>query len=169
MSAGLQQRAPENITISGIVRDYSEAPINAIKVSVYRNTGLVEHAYTNESGRYEVTIPSGEPVTILFDTHPTLTNAREWHPSVVANLSAQQSLVLDRHLVGVGNTGGDVADVDALAGYQFAALFIDRDPGSIHDLYSGSAADRISELKLPVIVLQKVWADIKEFFFERRT
>jgi hypothetical protein len=83
-----QQRVPENISISGTVEDYDGVPINMIKVSIYRNTDFVEKAYTNESGRYEINIPASNPVTVWFDTHPTLNQADGWHPSVVSNLSA---------------------------------------------------------------------------------
>jgi hypothetical protein len=156
-----------SITISGVVRDYDGVPIHVIKVSVYRDTVFVEKTFTDESGRYMVTIPSGDPVTIWFDTHPTLNEADRWHPSVVSSLSAQKSLVLDRHLVKVGETGGESADVDALAAYQFAAMFIQRDRGSIDDLYPALAARRMSQLKVPTQVLQRAHSDVMEFFRSR--
>lgn len=165
MSAG--SSAVGTITISGSVSDYGGAPINAIKVSVYRNTAFVDKAYTDGSGHYDVAVSQGEPVTVWFDTHPTLTNSREWHPSVVASLNAQQSFVLDRRLVRVGETGGDSADVDVLAAYQFATMFIEFDPGSTYSLYPASAAERISRLKLPTDVLRKIHSHVAEFFESR--
>ncbi len=162
MTAG-QQHAPSTITISGTVRDFRQAPIFMIKVSAYRETDFLEKAYSDESGRYDLTIPSGELITIWFDTHPTLTNSREWHPSVIANLGAQQSFVLDRRLVKVGETGGTSADVDAFTAYQFAALFVGHDRGSVDDQYPRSAADRLRRLKVPS-ALQNAHADLARYF-----
>jgi hypothetical protein len=156
-----------DITVSGVVRDYDGVPIHVIKVSIYRDTDFVEKAYTDESGRYMMTIPSGDPVTIWFDTHPTLNQADIWHPSVVSSLSAQKSLVLDRHLVKVGYTSGASADLDALVAYQFAAMFIQRDRGYIDDLYPAIAVRRMSQLKVPTQVLQRTRSDVMEFFRSR--
>ncbi|MBM6583136.1 carboxypeptidase regulatory-like domain-containing protein [Microvirga sp. BT689] len=168
MSSGVvQQHASADITISGVVRDYEGSPINAIKVSVYRDTDFVEKAFSDENGRYEVSISPGKPVIVWFDTHPTLIDADKWHPSVVSSVSTQASVSLDRSLGRVGHSHGVGADLDALAAYQFAAMFIEHDPGSIFDLYPALAQQRMSQLKVPTQILQKVHTDIVKFFQAR--
>ena len=78
----------EEITISGQVRGYDRAPIHMIQVTVYRDMQLVDHVYTDEEGKCRVSVPADEPITVHFDVHWSLTNAREWHPSVVAKIDA---------------------------------------------------------------------------------
>jgi hypothetical protein len=105
----------ENITISGQLRSYDQTPIYMIKVTVYRDRHFIHHGYTNEEGRYEVSVPMGEPISVRFDTHHSLTNARDWHPSVVANVDATHDIVLNRFLFRVGtDEGGQTGFVDAL-------------------------------------------------------
>ena len=96
----------EGISIYGQVRSYESAPIFMIKVSVYRDTKLLSHEYTNNDGRYWVRVPAGESITIRFDTHPTLNNSRGWHPSVIARLEAGKDIMLDCLIVKVGASGG---------------------------------------------------------------
>jgi hypothetical protein len=79
------------ISIRGQVRNYDGSPIFMIKVSVYRGARLAEHGYTDDEGYYSLSLPAGEPVTVRFDTHPTLNNSRMWHPSVIANLEDQRN------------------------------------------------------------------------------
>jgi hypothetical protein len=75
--------------------------------------------------------------------------------------------VLDRHLAKVGETSGASADLDALVAYQFAAMFIQHDPGSIFDRYPALAERRMSQLKAPTEVLQRVYSDVMEIFRSR--
>lgn len=120
----------ENITISGQLRSYDQTPIYMIKVTVCRDRHFVCHGYTNEEGRYEVSVPIGEPITVRFDTHYSLTNARDWHPSVVANVDATHDIVLNRFLFRVGtDAGGRTGFVDALAAER---LLLDKS-GTIRD------------------------------------
>ena len=62
----------EDISIRGQVRSREGAPIFMIKISVYRDTDLLAHDYTDNDGRYSIQVPAGEPMTVRFDTHPTL-------------------------------------------------------------------------------------------------
>jgi hypothetical protein len=151
----------ENITISGQVRDYDQRPIQTIIVDVYRDAGLVGHGRTDGEGKYEVTVPRGAPITVRFDTNPTITNAREWHPSVVASIDAQHDIVLDRFLMRVGEGRSETAAIDALTAYQFCAFWTDID---LHQLYAEYAADRIQAMKLITPVLQDVQQKLVEHF-----
>src|ERR671939_1992323 len=99
----------EDISIYGQVRSHEGAPIFMIKISVYRDTDLIAHGYTDNDGRYSITVPAGGPITVRFDTHPTVTNSRDWHPSVVASLEAGGDVMLDCLLVKVGTNGGGAA------------------------------------------------------------
>jgi hypothetical protein len=137
----------EDISVYGQVRSRESAPIFMIKVSVYRDTKLLAHGYTGNDGRYSVSVPAGEPVTVRFDTHPTLNNSRDWHPSVIASLEAGKDIVLDCLLVKVGTTGGEAADLNALAAYEFSAMWTARGVDSGSDEYGKEAAARLSEMK----------------------
>ena len=127
-----------------------------IKVSVYRDTKLLADTYTDNDGRYSVSVPAGEPITVEFDTHPTLNNSRDWHPSVIASLEAGKDITLDRLLVKIGTTAGEAADVDALAAYEFAAVWTARRVDTGSDEYGKEAAARLSEMKFTDDVLLEI-------------
>jgi hypothetical protein len=125
-------------------------------VSVYRNTELLEHDHTGNDGRYWISIPAGAPITIRFDTHPTLNNSRDWHPSVIASLEAGENIALDCLLVKVGTTEGGAADVDALAAYQFTAMWTARGVDSGSAEYGKGAAARLAQMKFTDDVLLEI-------------
>jgi hypothetical protein len=142
------------ISIRGEVRSYNGAPLSRIEVSVYRNAELITHGYTNDEGNYAISLSAGEPITVRFDTHWSLTNSREWHSSVVANLEAGSDILLNRSLVHVGGTEGETADIDALVAYQFAVMWIyAREVDSASEQYATDAAFRLSQLKFTADVL----------------
>ncbi|MFF4605156.1 carboxypeptidase regulatory-like domain-containing protein [Streptomyces sp. NPDC001339] len=132
-------------------------PIAMIKVSVYRDRNLMGKAYTNDEGRYTVELPKNELVTVRFDTHHSLTNAEEWHPSVVANVISDDDSPLDRYLLKSGHGAGPESAVDALSGYLFAAAWEDAD-------YARTAASRLSRLKQTSKVLQEIQQTLQEHF-----
>ena len=140
------------ISIRGQVRSHNGSPISMIKVSVYRGDEFIAKEYSNDAGHYAISLAAGEPVTVRFDTHWSLTNAKEWHPSVVANLDAGKDILLDRSLVKVGTSGGEMADVDALTAYEFITVWIADEA----EPYRKYAADRLSQLKMPNYVLSEV-------------
>jgi hypothetical protein len=149
----------DNMSISGQVRSYNAGtPIFMIKVSVYRepHMTLIEKTYTGEDGKYTISIPTGEPITVSFDTHPTLNNSRHWHPSVIANLEAGESISLDRLLLQVGTTGGLAPDIDALVAYEFSAALIAERKLDEPEQYGKEAVARLSELKIPSVVLEPI-------------
>jgi hypothetical protein len=92
-----------------------------IEVTVYRDTRFVAKVYTNEEGTYEVSVPTGEPMTVRFHTHWSLNNAREWHPSVMANTEATKDIVLDRLPMRMGMGDSETTAIGALTAYQFCA------------------------------------------------
>ena len=153
-----------DISVYGQVQDHSGNPIFLIKVSVYRENTLVANDYTGEDGKYLLTMPAGEPIAVRFDTHPTVNNSRDWHPSVVTGLRADKDIVLDRMLVGVGNTGGEAADIDALAAYQFAAFWTSRGLDSGSEEYGKEAAARLGQMKFTIDVLLAVQRTLIEHF-----
>jgi len=132
-----------------------------IKVSVYRDTRLVDYGYTNEAGKYEVSVPTGAPITVCFDTHWSLNNARDWHPSVVANMEATKDIVLDRFLMRVGMGDSETAAMDALAAYQFCATWTAREPNRAYAEY---AALRVSQMKFVTEVLGDVQRTLEKHF-----
>ena len=154
----------EDISISGKVQGYDghdRKPIHMIKVAIYRDRQLVDRVYTDEEGWYMVSVPAGEPITVCFDTHASLTNAREWHPSVVANVDATQDVLLDRVLMRVGTISSETAAIDALAAYQFCAMWADADP---HRGYAEHAAARLAMMKFTVGVLLDICNRLQEHF-----
>jgi hypothetical protein len=132
-----------------------------IKVVAYRDLHEVDRAYTNHDGRFDLDIPAGSPVTVRFDTHETLTNAREWHPSVVANQPAEERTRLDRMLIPVGQDADQESFVDALCGYQFALLWA---RGEVEEDFGQSAAARLSTLKIVNPLLNEVRNRLEEAF-----
>jgi hypothetical protein len=154
----------QDITVSGRVTDLAEKAVPLIKVSVYRDGHLLSHGFTNEAGQYEVRLSAGSPVTVLFDTHSTLNNSGKWHPSLLANMAAKTAILLNRSLVPVGFTGGWVADVDALFGYQFVAAIIESAPKADRAGPARTALERIQQLKLSGEVLGPMIQSLKAFF-----
>jgi hypothetical protein len=143
-------------SIYGQVRSYDGTPIEMIKVSCYRDSRLVEHGYTEGDGRYLISVPAGEPMAVRFDTHPTVNNSRQWHPSVIAHLEVGKDTPLDRRLVKVGTSAGIVADIDALAAYQFAAMWTAASVDPESEAYSKEAAARLLEMKFTEDVLGEI-------------
>jgi hypothetical protein len=145
-----------DFSIHGQVRSYELAPIFMIKVSVYRDMRLVEHGFTDEEGRYRISVPAGEPIAVRFDTHPTLNNSRQWHPSVIAHLEGGKDIPLDRLLIEVGTTAGVAPDIDALAAYEFAAMWTAAKVDSGSEDYGKEAAARLSMMKFTEDVLRQI-------------
>jgi hypothetical protein len=72
----------------------------------------------------------GEQNTVRFDTHYSLTNAGDRHPSVVANVDATHDIALNRFLFRVGtDEGGQTGFVDALTAER---LLLDKS-GTLRD------------------------------------
>ena len=133
-----------------------------IRVTVYRDFEL-KHEYTNEEGKYSISVPPGAPITMRFDTHYSLTNARTWHPSVVANVDTEQDVMLNRFLLEVGQYGPDMVVIDALAAYQFSAVWNAAHPNRE---YAEHAAARLGMMKVPS-VLSSVYTMIRDHFTEQ--
>ena len=99
-----------------------------------------------------MSVAKGKPITIRFDTHYSLNKAKEWHPSVVANVSAMKDVAVDRVLLRVGHGDGFTTFIDALSGYEFGAFCEEREP---NQAYAQSAAERLGPMKLPISILQE--------------
>ena len=156
----------EDITISGQLRSYDQKPIFMIRVTVYRDEHFVDHGFTNEEGRCKVSVLIGEPITVRFDTHYSLTNARDWHPSVVANVDATHDIVLNRFLLRVGtDEGGQTGFVDALTAYQFCAMWT---AGGLEPEYAESALNRLGPFKLTTRALEDIRQVLIEHFSKQK-
>jgi hypothetical protein len=151
----------ENISISGQVKDFQEQPISNIKVTIYRDDREIDHVFTDEKGKYDISIAKGDLITIRFDTHPTLVNAKDWHPSVVANLEAKQDISLNRFLLQAGQGFDQVTFIDALAAYEFSA-FWEKNNSS----YAETVLLRMGMMKLVSPVLQRIHRELEDFFRE---
>lgn len=154
----------EEITISGQVCDYDRMPIHMIQVTVYRDRQFVKRVYTNEEGKYSVSVPLGEPITVRFDVHWSLTNAKEWHPSVIANIDAKQDISLDRLLMRVGTGVSETAAIDALAAYQFCAMWAETD---VEPTYAEYAHSRLAMMKVVTEVLQEFQVKLQKHFLQQ--
>jgi hypothetical protein len=158
---------PENVSISGQVKGYDGKPVQMIRVTVYRDrdpASEVQREYTDEQGNYQITAPAGGPVTLRFDTHYSLTNAREWHPSVVANVEIDRDLILNRILLKVGQDGPYLATTDALAAYQFCAVWNHATPNRA---YAEHAAARLGMIKFTTPGLSEIARRLAELFREQ--
>lgn len=143
-------------------------PIFMIKVSVYRpDLTLIDHAYTDNDGYYSVEVPAGESVSVRFDTHRTLNNARSWQPSLVTNVIAADDAPLDRYLVPAGHFADTTTGVDVLGGFLLAAASGDADrEGAAEDGYASSAVARLSRIKQNSQVLQEVQQTLLRYFMD---
>jgi hypothetical protein len=148
----------ENIKIFGQVRGFDFKPIMTIKVTVYSDQEELNHVFTDAQGRYSIAGPAGQALTIRFDTHHSITNSREWHPSVVANIEANKDTSLDRFLMRVGFVESETAAVDALAAYQFAAMW-----GAERE-YAESAGARLGQIKFTTRTLVEISTKLRDHF-----
>jgi hypothetical protein len=156
----------EKVTIHGIVSDASRTPIAMIRVLAIQGGCEVEREYTSDDGSYSFEVPKGL-TTLSFDTHGTLTNARDWHPSVVANIDTNVEgmyLRCDRVLMKVGTAESDAACVDAMAGYMFSLMWTARLPDRA---YAEAAAARLSSMKMPSPELDEFCNQLRDLFAKR--
>src|SRR5215831_3839069 len=156
----------EKVTVHGIVSDASRKPLAMIRVLAIKEGREVERTYTNADGSYSVEVPKGL-TTLSFDTHGTLTNARDWHPSVVANIDTHVEgtyLRCDRVLMKGGTAASDEACVDALTGYMFSLMWTARRPDRA---YAEAAAARLSSMKMPMPELDTFRSQLRELFAKR--
>src|SRR5215207_4873803 len=148
--------AGEDVSVSGMVQTGDGAPIHMIKVTIYREDREVAHAFTEEGGKYVMSVAKGKPITVRFDTHFSLNNAKDWHPSVVANVSAMKDVAVDRVLLRVGHGDGFTAFIDALSGYEFGAFCEDRGPQSgLCPVCSGASGTNEASHQYPAGVPKK--------------
>lgn len=153
----------EKVTVHGIVSDASRKPLAMIRVLAIQEGREVERKYTSDDGSYSFEVPKGL-TTLSFDTHGTLTNARDWHPSVVANIDTNVEgmyLRCDRVLMKGGTAASDEACVDALAGYMFSLMWTARLPDRA---YAEAAEARLSSMKMPSPELDKFRSQLRELF-----
>lgn len=154
----------ENIQISGVVHTADSKPIFMIQVTIYRNFNEVGHVFTAEDGKYRMSVPSGNPITVRFDTHDTLTNAADWNPSLVVNIDAQKDILLDRILAPAGEPEDEVTFIDALNGYEFGAFWEERNPSRG---YAESAQRRLAMMKGFSPILEELRKELEAHFSER--
>lgn len=148
----------------GKVQGYDGKPIVTIKVSVYQDLKLINKSYTDNDGKYSVEVREGEMISVLFDTHDSLNNARNFHPSVVANLVCKNNVPLDRTLMGTQEGQTEDAAMDALCAYLFAAQW--NSTGSEKSSYAKNAASRLQQLKLTNQFLTEIQQKLLEYFQE---
>jgi len=154
----------EDISIYGVVHTNGDIPIHMIEVTIYRDDDELSHTFTGEDGKYVVSVPKGKPVTVRFDTHYSLTNANDWHPSVVANVDATKDILMDRTLLGVGKSDSFTTFIDALSGYEFGAFWEERDPNMA---YAQSAMERLGQMKFSTNILIEFQRKLVDHFLER--
>jgi hypothetical protein len=155
----------EKVTVHGIVSDASRKPLAMIRVLAIQEGREVERTYTSDDGSYSFEVPKGL-TTLSFDTHGTLTNARDWHPSVVANIDTNVEgmyLRCDRVLMKGGTAASDEACVDSLAGYMFSLMWTTRLPDHA---YAQAAKARLSSMKMPS-ELDQFRSQLLELFAKR--
>ena len=155
------------VRVHGTVGDASHKPLHMIRVLAIQGGREVGRAYTSDDGSYSFDVPSGL-MTLNFDTHGTLTNARDWHPSVVTNIDANvdtPDLRCDRVLMKGGTASSDEACVDALAGCMYSLMWTAR----VSDrAYAEAAAARLSSMKMPAPeLLDHFRSQLRDLFAKR--
>ena len=144
----------------GHVSSNDGKPVFMIKVSAYQGRKMITKDHTAEDGRYDLEITGDMPVTLLFDTHPTLNNAHEWQPSIVTNIMAGPEQKLDRTVSATGHFMEDANCVDTLSAYMFATTL---EEGNQSD-YAQVALSRLSQMKTPNGVLADTQEKLKAHF-----
>lgn len=160
----------DKVTVHGGVYDASHTPIFMIKVRAIQQGREVERTYSDEEGNYSFEVPRAL-MTLMFDTHETLTHARDWHPSVIANIEPdveEKYVRCDRTLMRVGTAGTDESCIDALTGYMFGILLHARLPEDDYADYADVAAARVSMMKMSNHELDKIRELLREIFHEKR-
>lgn len=156
----------EQVTVHGIVSDASHTPLAMIRVLAIQEGRQVARTFTTDNGSYSFEVPKGL-TTLSFDTHGTLTNALDWHPSVVANIDTNvegPSLRCDRVLMKGGTATSEEACVDALAGYMFSLMWTAHLPDSA---YAKAAAARLTSMKIAWHELDEFRSQLRELFAKR--
>ena len=159
----------ENILISGIILGNDQKAIPGIKVSAYRDTLLLDQDFTyNEQGKYQLSIPPGTPITIRYDTSWSLTNARDWHPSIMTKIDARDNIVLPtRSLLRTWQYASQIEFIDALTAYQFCAMWTSVDPNrDSARRYAETAAARLSGMKILIPELREIQQILINFFWK---
>jgi hypothetical protein len=80
---------------------------------------------------------------------------------VLANVDAKQDIVLDRFLLRVGAGESDTAAIDALAAYQFTAVW--SNPMEWSREYAEHAVARLGMLKPPSVLISNLAEDDGSF------
>ena len=158
---------PQDISVFGRVRDYGGNAVRMIRVTVYRDSdpaSELAREYTNDEGNYSISVPAGAPITVRFDTHYSLINARESHPSVVANVDAKEDVRINRFLLKVGSDGPYTVTTDVLAAYHFCIVW---NAADLNREYANNAAARLGMLKSPYRELQEICSKLGDHFREQ--
>jgi hypothetical protein len=135
----------EEAAMHGHVSGSDGKPAFLVEVCAYRGRDIIDKNHTDDQGLYRLEITGDGPVTILFDTHPSLTTANDWQPSMLANICVDKDQPLDRALSKVGQFMEDDSCADALAAYMF--ITTTQEGGEKE--YAEVAASRLSQMKTP--------------------
>ncbi len=127
-------------------------PAFLVEVCAYRGNDMIDKSHTDDKGLYRLEVTGDGPVTILFDTHPSLTTANDWQPSMLANISVNNDQPLDRALSKVGQFMADDVCADVLGAYMF--ITTTQEGGEKE--YAEVAASRLSQMKAPNRTLQDI-------------
>jgi hypothetical protein len=150
----------EEAAMHGHVSGSDGKPAFLVEVCAYRGNAMIDKSHTDDKGLYRLEITGAGPVTILFDTHPSLTTANDWQPSMLANISVDKDQPLDRALSNVGQFMEDDSCADALAAYMF--ITTTQEGGEKE--YAQVAASRLSQMKAPNQVLDDIQDRLLDHF-----
>jgi hypothetical protein len=135
-------------------------PAFLVEVCAYRGRDMIDKSHTDDKGRYRLEITGDGPLTILFDTHPSLTTANDWQPSMLANITVDKDQPIDRALSKVGQFMADDACADTLGAYMF--ITTTQEGGEKE--YAEVAAARLSQMKMPNRTLDDIQDKLLEHF-----
>lgn len=149
-----------NINARGILKDHTGNAVRLIQITLFREGKEVARTFSDEAGSWSTEVPKGTPLTVLFDTGPTLVNAREWQPLVVNQVSANNDFELSVAILRSGADASQTSFLETLMAYQFIAL-IYRDPDPEYCL---NAAATLDMLKFTTSVLRDIQHTLLKFF-----
>lgn len=103
--------AQDQFSLNGQVLDGNDQNIPGVRITVYRESGVVARTSADATGSYSITYKSGEPVSILYD-HSGWTSAK------VVALSGKRDNKVNKTLYPLGSSLSKLQKAEAISALE---------------------------------------------------